>query len=125
MLFSAKLENAIAEERAVDRHNDAVSGVHLVDLFQGQHVRQRVHTGPAVRLGHLDTHEAELAHLVDRLIRKFARLIVVGGHLGDLILGKFSRRVANHKVLFIKLEIHRCFLLVQLEEWKAGKLGNW
>ena len=96
--LGAVLEDAVAEQRVVHRHDRAVGGVHLADLFQRQHVCQRVHACPAVFFGHFDAHEAHLAHLFDRLDGKFARFVELCGDRGDLFLGKVLCSLADHFV---------------------------
>ena len=96
--LGAEFQDAVAEQRVVDRHDRAVRRVGFADLLQRQHIRQRVHARPAVLLGHLDAHEAHLAHLLDRAHGELAGFVELGGDGGDLLLGEIAGGLADHLV---------------------------
>ena len=79
-------------------------GIRLADFFQRQHVRQGIHSSPAVLLRHFDAHKAHLAHFFDGGVWELARLVELGRNGDDLILGKITRRLADHFVLISKGE---------------------
>ncbi len=76
-----------------------MGGIGLADLNQGQHVGQAVQAGPAVLFGHLDSHEAHLAHLADGRQRKFTALVEFGRNRRDLVLSKLACELADLLVL--------------------------
>ena len=69
-------------------------GVSLADLFQRQHVRQRIHSGSTVLLGHFDAHEAHLAHFLDGGVWELARLYAPDGHEKNLLTRAISAGVS-------------------------------
>ncbi len=68
-----------------NRPKAAISDVH------GQRVADRIEPGATVLVRHLDAHQAERSHLLDRLERKFAALVEFGGDRRDALLGEIAR----------------------------------
>ena len=63
--------------------------------------------GPAVLLGHVGVHQADLPGLLDDLLRPGAFLVEVPGDLADLLLGEVVRQLAQVLLLVGKGEVHR------------------
>src|SRR6185369_17055656 len=75
LLFAAVLQERIADQRVVDRQDDAGRRANAADLFDDEAVGDGVHAGAAVLLGHGDSGESQLAGLVVERTRELARLV--------------------------------------------------
>jgi hypothetical protein len=104
--FGAVGEDAVAEQRVVDRHDRRVRGVAGGDLDHGQHVGHRVHARAAVFGRDFDAHQAVLAQGADVLEGELAAAVEVFGAGGDLFARDAPRDVLDHQLLFGEAEIH-------------------
>ena len=106
LFLGAVLEDAVAEQRIVHRHDGRRGRVGGRDLDHRQHVGDRVHAGTAVRLRHLDAHQSEPAHLADVLQRKLALRIQLGRHRRNALLREITGDRLDRQLVFGKTEIH-------------------
>ena len=106
LLVAAKLQDTVADQGVVDRHDRPVGGAGLRDLDHGQDIAEGVHARAAVLLRDLDPHEAELAHLFHRLGWELRTLVDLGSNGRNLALGKIAGHIPDHLVLFIQNEVH-------------------
>ena len=104
--LGAVLQDAVAEQRVVDRHDGRVRGIAGGDLDHRQHVGDRVHAGAAVFGRHFDAHQAVLAQQADVLQRELADPVEMLGAGRDLLLRDAPRHVLDHQLLFGESEIH-------------------
>ena len=77
-----------------------MGGICLADLFEGQHIGQRIHARAAIFFGNLDAHETQLAHFANGLQWELTAIVVFGRNGDDLVLGEFASGLAQHFVLF-------------------------
>src|SRR5690606_24630992 len=103
-------QDAVAEQRVVDRHDGGARGVGRGDLDHGQHVGHRVHARAAVLGRHLDAHQSVLAEHPDVVEWELAGAVVVFGTGGDHLLADATRHVLDHQLLFGETEIHAATL---------------
>jgi hypothetical protein len=96
LLLGARLQDAVAEQRVVDRHDGGMRRVGGGDLDDRQRIGDRVHAGAAVFGRHLDAHQPAGAQQLDVFQRKFADPVEVLGAGGDLLLGNAPRHVLDH-----------------------------
>jgi len=99
-------QDAVAEQRIVDRHDRRMRSVSGGDLHHRQDVGDRVHARTAVFFRHFDAHQTVLAQQADVLQRELAGTIVVFGAGRDFFLRDTARNVLQHQLLFGKAEIH-------------------
>ena len=78
----------------------------FTDLDHGQGIGNRVQAGTTVFLGHLDAHQAELAHLADVLQRKGARSIEFGGDRSNAFLREIAGDGLDRELIVAETEIH-------------------
>ena len=76
------------------------------DFDHRQHVADRIEAGAAVFVRHFDAHQAERAHLLDRLERKFAALVEFGGDRRDALLREIAGDGLDRQLVFGETEIH-------------------
>jgi hypothetical protein len=86
--------------------DNASGGADLAHLLDGHDVGQNVRAGSAVLLGEVDTHHAQLGHLLDVLFRERLVLVHVFGHGLDFILGELAVHLAEHFLLLGQVQIH-------------------
>ena len=95
----AELQDGPAGEAVLHRHDDADARVRVADLFEREHVGQRVHAGAAVLDRGEHAHQAELAKLRDDVDRELARLVARRRAGEDLVAREFTRHVADGDLL--------------------------
>ena len=86
LLLCSKFQDAVAKERIVHRHDDAMRGIHLANLLHGKYISHRVHSRSAVLFRYLDAHKPHFPHLPDGLVGEFAAFIKLAGDGSDLSL---------------------------------------
>jgi hypothetical protein len=95
LFFGAVLEDAVAEQRVVHRHDGGRCRIGCGDLDHRQHIADRIQACTAVFVRHFDTHQAELAHLADVVQRKLALRVEFGRHRHDALLREVTRDGLN------------------------------
>ncbi len=85
---------------------DRDRGVHARQLLDGERVGQRVAAAAAVLLGERDSHQVELAELLDDLVGEGLRAVELLGDRRDLALGEFAHRAPDQLVLGGEVEVH-------------------
>lgn len=76
-------EDAVAEQRVVDRHDGRMGCVGGGDLHHRQHVRNRVHARATVFGGYFDAHQAVFAEQADVVQRELAGTVMMLRTRGD------------------------------------------
>src|SRR5262245_46182838 len=76
------------------------------DLLDRYGCADAIGAGAAIRFRKRDAHQAQLAHLAERLGWEFAGLVHMACLRRDLLLGELAHRLADHPLLVGQLEIH-------------------
>jgi hypothetical protein len=89
----------------VDRDGDADACIRTRQFLEHEDVRQEVGTGPAVLLGHADSHQTELGDLAEELAREAVIAIPLRGVGLDLLRAELARQRLDLALLRIQLEV--------------------
>src|SRR4051812_48340985 len=95
LLAAAVLEDRQRAGARVDGDRHAEAGVRARQLLENEAVAEEVGPGPGVLLGDADPHEAELAEVLDDLLRERVLAVPRGGGRRDLLVGEAPREVAD------------------------------
>ena len=106
LVLVAELLDRVADERVVDREDDAHVGADPRDLLDHDRVRHHVHPGAAVLGRHGHAGEAELARRAEEVLRELARLVDDGGPRPHDLFGEGADRVPEELLLLGELQIH-------------------
>jgi hypothetical protein len=106
LLVGSELQDRVAVERVVDRHDDRVGRAGLGDLLERDHVGDGVGAGAAPALRHRDAHEPQLTHALDRLVREARFAVDLRGDGAHVLLGELPRHRLDHRLLVGELQVH-------------------
>ena len=87
-------------------HGDAHRGIHAVELFDGEGVRNIVEPGAAILLGHQRAEKTRLAQAAHDLVRELVRLVEVVDGRSDLGQRPFARHAAHRLLFRCQVEVH-------------------
>ncbi len=104
----AVFEDRHAADRVVPAHDGGACAVASGDLLQSEGVGDIVGARPTPFRRHRHAHEAELAHLAQRLAREGRGALPLGGVGSKLRPGKIPRRRADHLLFFGQDHGKRC-----------------
>ena len=106
LLLGAVLKDGVAAQAGVGGQDDGRGAAHLGHLLHRHHVGQVIGPRPAVLLGQINAHHAQLGHLFDGLLRETLLLVHIRGDGLDLILREILEQLLEHCLLFGQFKIH-------------------
>ena len=106
LVLRAELEDWIAYQGVIDRHDDPGGGAGATDLLDRNGVAGRIRSGPPVCLWDGHSHQSQLSHLPDGLGREAGLLVDFGGPRRHLLFGKAPDHFLEHLLLLGQPEIH-------------------
>ena len=98
----------------MSRDDDTGGAADLAQLFHCHDVGQHIAAGTADRGGEINTHHAQLAHLLDGLFGEVLFCINFLSQRLDFVLSKLAVHFLHHLLLLGQSKIHRYILLTGL-----------
>ncbi len=102
----AVAQERIADQRVVDREDDAARSADPGDLLDHHAVGDHVHARPAERFRDVDPGETELAGLVEEVDRELAGGVDLPGARLHHFGGEPAHGLAQQDLLFAQLDLH-------------------
>ena len=106
LVLVAVLLDRVADERVVDRQDDAGVRAGARNLLDHDGIGDDVHSRAPVLHGDGHSGEAELSRLEKDVLRKLARLVDPGGARAHDLLGKLPNAGLKESLILGQLEIH-------------------
>ena len=109
LLLGAVLKNGGGAQGGMSRDDNGSGAADLGQLFHAHGIGQDVAAGAAVLLGEINTHHAQLCHLLDGFHGETLFFVDLSGQRLYFVLCEFAVHLANEQLFLRQMEIHTFF----------------
>ena len=109
LLLGAVLKNGGGAQGGMSRDDNGSGAADLGQLLHAHGIGQDVAAGAAVLLGEINTHHAQLCHLLDGFHGETLFFVDLSGQRLHFVLCEFAVHLANEQLFLRQMEIHTFF----------------
>jgi hypothetical protein len=103
LFLGAKGYQAVAAQGIVHGQDRSCGGTGFGNLLYDNDIADRIGINAFILFGYDQAHEAQFSHFLEIGQGRFTFLIQLCGHRSQFVLGKVSRHLTDHLLLFVEL----------------------